>query len=246
MAISCASIPRELIEAELFGYVSGSFTGANKNGAIGKFELAQNGTLFLDEIGSLPLEAQGKLLRALQQNEIVRIGGKMPIPVNVNVISANNVDLRELVKTKMFREDLLYRLNTVEIAIPPLRERAGDTELLIKHFVEGFARLQKRRMKISTGWMEAMVQHAWRGNVRELEHACEAAMILLFVMVMRNSVQQFLFSLAYERGLRWHIWLGYVAVVTSIGHGFHVSACKLCMSTHACVLYCCYDVRCSH
>ncbi|MFR0675881.1 sigma-54-dependent Fis family transcriptional regulator [Enterobacterales bacterium AW_CKDN230030176-1A_HGKHYDSX7] len=178
VAISCASIPRELIEAELFGYVSGSFTGANKNGAIGKFELAQNGTLFLDEIGSLPLEAQGKLLRALQQNEIVRIGGKVPIPVNVNVISANNVDLRELVKTKMFREDLLYRLNTVEIAIPPLRERAGDTELLIKHFIERFARLQKRRMKISAGWMEAMMQHAWRGNVRELEHACEAAMIL--------------------------------------------------------------------
>ncbi|MCX2684686.1 sigma 54-interacting transcriptional regulator [Pseudomonas sp. DCB_AW] len=178
VAISCASIPRELIEAELFGYVSGSFTGANKNGAIGKFELAQNGTLFLDEIGSLPLEAQGKLLRALQQNEIVRIGGKVPIPVSVNVISANNVDLREMVKTKMFREDLLYRLNTVEITIPPLRERAGDTELLIKHFVESFARLQKRRMKISAGWMEAMVQHVWRGNVRELEHACEAAMIL--------------------------------------------------------------------
>ncbi|MGK0149665.1 sigma-54-dependent Fis family transcriptional regulator [Pseudomonas putida] len=178
VAISCASIPRELIEAELFGYVSGSFTGANKNGAIGKFELAQNGTLFLDEIGSLPLEAQGKLLRALQQNEIVRIGGKVPIPVNVNVISANNVDLRELVRTRMFREDLLYRLNTVEISIPPLRERAGDTELLIKHFVEGFARVQKRRVKISAGWMEAMSKHAWRGNVRELEHACEAAMIL--------------------------------------------------------------------
>lgn len=178
VAISCASIPRELIEAELFGYVSGSFTGANKNGAIGKFELAQNGTLFLDEIGSLPLEAQGKLLRALQQNEIVRIGGKVPIPVNVNVISANNADLRELVKTRMFREDLLYRLNTVEIAIPPLRERAGDTELLIKYFIGNFAKAQRRRVKISAGWMDAMVKHAWPGNVRELEHACEAAMIL--------------------------------------------------------------------
>lgn len=178
VAISCASMPRELIEAELFGYVSGSFTGANKNGAIGKFELAQNGTLFLDEIGSLPLEAQGKLLRALQQNEIIRIGGKVPIPVNVNVISANNVDLQELVKARMFREDLLYRLNTVEISIPPLRERTGDTEILINYFITNFAKAQKRVIKISAGWMAAMVRHTWRGNVRELEHACEAALIL--------------------------------------------------------------------
>ncbi|MGC6083966.1 sigma 54-interacting transcriptional regulator [Enterobacter hormaechei] len=178
VAISCASIPRDLIEAELFGYVSGSFTGANKNGAIGKFELAQNGTLFLDEIGSLPMEAQGKLLRALQQNEITRIGGKVPIPVNVNVISANNVDLRELVESRMFREDLLYRLNSVEIHIPPLRERNGDTELLIKYFVENFAKAQHRKVKVSPGWMEAMLNHHWPGNVRELEHACEAALIL--------------------------------------------------------------------
>jgi transcriptional regulator with PAS, ATPase and Fis domain len=178
VGISCASIPRDLIEAELFGYVSGAFTGANKNGAVGKFELAQNGTLFLDEIGSLPMEAQGKLLRALQQNEIVPIGGKVPIPVNVNVISANNVDLRELVKTRMFREDLFYRLNSVEIFIPPLRERTGDTELLIKYFIGNFARAQNRKVKISSGWMEAMLRHHWRGNVRELEHACEAVLIL--------------------------------------------------------------------
>lgn len=178
VAISCASIPRDLIEAELFGYVSGSFTGANKNGAVGKFELAQNGTLFLDEIGSLPLEAQGKLLRALQQNEITRIGGKVPIPVNVNVISANNIELRELVESRMFREDLLYRLNNVEIHIPPLRERTGDTEFLIKYFIEHFAKAQQRSVKISPGWMEAMLNHHWPGNVRELEHACEAALIL--------------------------------------------------------------------
>jgi transcriptional regulator with PAS, ATPase and Fis domain len=178
VAISCASIPRELIEAELFGYVAGSFTGANKNGAVGKFELAQNGTLFLDEIGSLPMEAQGKLLRALQQNEILRIGGKVPIPVNVNVISANNVNLHELVRTRMFREDLLYRLNSVEIFIPPLRERTGDTELLIKYFIANLAKAQGRKVKISDGWMEAMLRHSWPGNVRELEHACEAALIL--------------------------------------------------------------------
>lgn len=178
VAISCASIPRDLIEAELFGYVSGSFTGANKNGAIGKFELAQNGTLFLDEVGSLPMEAQGKLLRALQQNEITRIGGKAPTPVNVNVISANNVNLHELVKMRMFREDLLYRLNSVEILIPPLRERTGDTEYLIRYFIGNLSKAQNREVTISTGWLDGMLQHYWRGNVRELEHACETALIL--------------------------------------------------------------------
>jgi transcriptional regulator of acetoin/glycerol metabolism len=178
VAISCASIPRDLIEAELFGYVSGSFTGANKNGAVGKFELAQNGTLFLDEIGSLPMEAQGKLLRVLQQSEIVRIGGKLPIPVNVNVISANNVSLHELVKARMFREDLLYRLNSVELVVPPLRERTGDAELLILHFIGSLSRAQGRKVKISSEWLGAMLAHPWQGNVRELEHACETALIL--------------------------------------------------------------------
>ncbi len=176
--ISCASIPRELIEAELFGYVPGAFTGASKDGAVGKFELAQNGTLFLDEISSLPIEAQGKLLRALQQNEITRIGGKAPIPVNVNVISASNVNLMELVKTRMFREDLFYRLNSVEITIPPLRERPGDTELLIKFFIANYSKAQKRQVQISQSWMDAMLNHVWMGNVRELEHACEAALII--------------------------------------------------------------------
>lgn len=178
VAISCASIPRDLIEAELFGYVAGSFTGANKNGAVGKFELAHNGTLFLDEIGSLPMEAQGKLLRALQQNEITRIGAKLPIPVNVNVISANNVSLTELVKMRMFREDLLYRLNSVEIIIPPLRERTGDTEHLIRYFIGSSAKAHGREIKITSSWLDPMLRHVWRGNVRELEHACETALIL--------------------------------------------------------------------
>jgi transcriptional regulator of acetoin/glycerol metabolism len=178
VAISCASIPRDLIEAELFGYVGGAFTGASKNGAVGKFELAQNGTLFLDEIGSLPMEAQGKLLRALQQNEITRIGGKVPIPVNVNVISANNVGLQELVKMRMFREDLMYRLNSVEILIPPLRDRVGDTEILMNYFVASLSRAQNRKVKVSQSWLEPMLQHHWRGNVRELEHACETSLIL--------------------------------------------------------------------
>lgn len=187
VAISCASIPRDLIEAELFGYVAGSFTGANKNGAVGKFELAQNGTLFLDEIGSLPMEAQGKLLRALQQNEVTRIGGKQPIPVNVNVISANNVNLHELVEKRLFREDLLYRLNSVELIIPPLRDRAGDTEILIRHFLESLAKSQNRRARVSAEWLEAMLAHHWHGNVRELEHACETAMILCDEGVLKKQ-----------------------------------------------------------
>lgn len=178
VAISCASIPRDLIEAELFGYVAGSFTGANKTGAVGKFELANNGTLFLDEIGSLPMEAQGKILRALQQNEITRIGGKTPIPVNVNVISANNVSLNELVKLRTFREDLLYRLNSIEIQVPPLRDRTGDTEYLAKYFINTIAKNQGRKVKISSAWMDGILRHYWRGNVRELEHACETALIL--------------------------------------------------------------------
>lgn len=178
VAISCASIPRELVEAELFGYVSGAFTGASKGGTVGKFELAQNGTLFLDEINSLPIEAQGKLLRALQQNEIIRVGGKAPIMVNAHVISATNVSLPELAKARMFREDLLYRLNSVEIHIPPLRDRQDDTEILTKHFIQLFAKSQNREVTASQAWLEAMLEHPWLGNIRELENACEYSMIV--------------------------------------------------------------------
>ena len=178
VAISCASIPRELVEAELFGYVAGAFTGASKSGSMGKFELAQNGTLFLDEINSLPMEAQGKLLRALQQNEIVRVGGTTPIPVNAHVITASNVSLSQLVASRRFREDLLYRINSVEIQIPPLRERPGDTEILIRHFIAKLARSQNRVVRISPPWLKAMLEYSWSGNVRELENACEYSMIL--------------------------------------------------------------------
>ncbi len=178
VAISCASIPRDLVEAELFGYVAGAFTGANKGGAMGKFELAQDGTLFLDEINSLPMEAQGKILRALQQNEIVKVGGKSPIAVNAHVISATNMDLTELVEGKKFREDLLYRLNSVEIHIPPLRERKDDTEVLIRHFIARHAHAQNRRVRITAAWLGPMLNHSWQGNIRELENACEYAMIL--------------------------------------------------------------------
>ncbi len=178
VAISCASIPRDLVEAELFGYVAGAFTGASKNGAMGKFEQAQNGTLFLDEINSLPMDAQGKLLRALQENEILRVGGQTPIPVNAHVITASNEDLSTLAASKRFREDLLYRINSVEIQIPPLRERRGDVEVLIKHFIAKLARSQHREVQLSPTWLYNMINYNWTGNVRELENACEYSMIL--------------------------------------------------------------------
>jgi len=187
IAISCASIPRELVEAELFGYVPGAFTGANKSGAMGKFELAQNGTIFLDEINSLPMEAQGKLLRALQQNEIVRVGGTMPIRFDATVISASNVSLPELVNSKMFRQDLLYRVNSVEIQIPPLRERTGDIEILINYFIGKQARSQGRKITMSQLWKQAMLAHNWVGNVRELENACEYSTIVCESGVLQSK-----------------------------------------------------------
>ena len=135
VAISCAAIPRDLIESELFGYTGGAFTGARSKGMIGKFELANAGTLFLDEINGLPLQLQGKLLRVLQQNEIMRLGDNRNIPVDVRVIAASNTDLVEEVEQGHFREDLYYRLNVMEIFIPPLRERMDDIERLIEHIL---------------------------------------------------------------------------------------------------------------
>ena len=136
VAVSCAAIPRDLIESELFGYVGGAFTGARKGGMIGKMELAKGGTLFLDEVNSLPLEMQAKLLRALQQMEIVRIGDTKPTPVDVRIIAATNEDLKDAVAQGTFRGDLYFRLNVIEIAIPPLRERKADIGYLAGIFLD--------------------------------------------------------------------------------------------------------------
>ena len=179
VAISCAAIPRDLIESELFGYVGGAFTGARKNGMIGKMELASGGTLFLDEINSLPLEMQAKLLRALQQKEIVRIGDTKPTPIDIRVISASNVDLKQSIQQGIFRGDLYYRLNVVEIVIPALRDRKDDLELLIN--------LILRRQclgiglpfpRISTEALQALYEYSWPGNIRELDNACERALLI--------------------------------------------------------------------
>lgn len=179
VAISCAAIPRDLIESELFGYVGGAFTGARRDGMIGKMELASGGTLFLDEINSLPLELQAKLLRVLQQMEIVRLGDTKPTPINARIIAATNKDLREAVREGSFREDLYFRLNVIEIVIPPLRSRKDDISLLTHTFL----RRQSGRngtpfIQVTAEAMEAFYSYDWPGNVRELDNVCERALIL--------------------------------------------------------------------
>jgi len=179
VAISCAAIPRDLIESELFGYVGGAFTGARRNGMIGKFELANNGTLFLDEINGLPLDLQGKLLRVLQMNQIMRLGDTQTAAIDVRIIAASNADLMAEVEAGSFREDLYYRLNVVEIIVPPLRQRLDDIALLMNHIVDQQCqRLKINRPAISAEVIKIMRAYHWPGNVRELENAMERALLL--------------------------------------------------------------------
>ena len=171
--INCAALPANLIESELFGHEKGSFTGATEK-RLGKFELANNGTLFLDEIGELPLGLQVKLLRALQEKEIERIGGKGPIKVNVRIIAATNRDLQREVEEGGFRQDLYYRLNVFPIQLPALRNRKEDIPLLTAHFIEKFARNAGRTIKnVSGKVMKELLAYDWPGNIRELEHLIE-------------------------------------------------------------------------
>ena len=179
VAISCAAIPRDLIESELFGYKGGAFTGAREKGMVGKFELAHKGTLFLDEINGLPLELQAKLLRVLQQSEIMRLGDSRTLPVDVRVIAASNTDLRTEVASGHFREDLFYRLNVMEILIPPLRERKEDILLLTDHILDRLSREMKiPAPSLPAAVLDALVGYHWPGNVRELENVLERALLL--------------------------------------------------------------------
>ncbi len=178
VAISCAAIPRDLIESELFGYKGGAFTGARSKGMIGKFELANHGTLFLDEINGLPLQLQGKLLRVLQQNEIMRLGDDRTIPVNVRIIAASNTDLIEEVDYGNFREDLYYRLNVMEIIIPPLRARLDDLKLLIDHIlIRQSQKLDLPRPDMTLQALNHLKSYDFPGNVRELENLIERALL---------------------------------------------------------------------
>ncbi|MGE5379673.1 MAG: sigma 54-interacting transcriptional regulator [Methylocystaceae bacterium] len=175
--INCAAIPESLLESELFGYEAGSFTGAKKEGKMGIFELADQATLFLDEIGELPLHLQAKLLRVLQEKEIVRIGSPKPISVDVRLITATNRDLREMVKNGEFRQDLYYRLNVVPITIPPLRERREDIPSLVNRFLNNFNKKYGFNKSVDTSVMDILINYSWPGNVRELRNVIERLVV---------------------------------------------------------------------
>ncbi|MFN7142198.1 MAG: sigma-54-dependent transcriptional regulator, partial [Myxococcota bacterium] len=170
VSVNCGAIPENLFESELFGYEKGAFTGAVTSKP-GRFELADGGTLLLDEVGELPLAMQVKLLRALQERKIERVGGLRPLPVDVRVVAATNVDLAAAVAAGRFREDLYYRLNVIQIRLPPLRERREDIPLLVEHFLDRFnERLGKRIASVDPDAMAALLAWSWPGNIRELEN----------------------------------------------------------------------------
>lgn len=176
--VNCAAIPEGLLETELFGHEKGAFTGASSR-RIGKFELADGGTIFLDEVGDMSMPLQAKILRVLQSRDFERVGGTRTIKVDVRVISATNRDLKEMVERGEFRKDLYYRLNVVQIDIPPLRERKEDIPLLVKHFIENFsAKIGKDIRGVSPKAMELLISYNWPGNVRELEHVVQRAMVV--------------------------------------------------------------------
>ena len=176
--INCSTIPENLIESELFGYEKGSFTGALKEGKKGMFEEAEGGTILLDEIDSLPLSLQPKLLRVLQEKEFRRIGGSETINVDVRMIFTSNKDLFSLVKYGQFREDLYYRINVVNLNIPPLKDRKDDIPVLVEEFVRKFnSEFSLNILGVSDMTMELLMAHDWPGNVRELENAIERAFI---------------------------------------------------------------------
>ena len=169
VAINMAAIPRELIESELFGHEKGAFTGATAR-SMGRFEQAQGGTLFLDEIGDMPLEAQTRLLRVLQEGEYTAVGGRVPIRADVRIIAATHRDLRQLIRQGLFREDLFYRLNVAPIRLPPLRERSADIPALVRHFSALAVREGLPPKRLDEAAMERLRAYRWPGNVRELEN----------------------------------------------------------------------------
>src|SRR6266540_2467335 len=185
VAVNLAAIPVTLLESELFGHEKGAFTGAHAR-KVGKFELAHGGTLFLDEVGTLRIDLQAKLLRALQEREVERLGGSHPIPVDLRVLAATNVDLRAAVRARTFRDDLYYRLNVVPITIPPLRARKADIPILVEHFLRKYSQEFKKDVRgISRGALPALQAYDWPGNVRELENIVERSVALATGPVVR-------------------------------------------------------------
>lgn len=190
--VNCAAIPSELIESELFGHEKGSFTSAIKQ-RIGKFELAEGGTLFLDEIGDMSLSAQAKVLRALQENKITRVGGDKEISVNVRVVAATNKDLKHEIAENRFREDLYHRLSVIVIRVPSLNERHDDIPLLTEKFLEDIAEEHGAKKKtVSAGALEALKKHDWTGNIRELRNVVERLVIMSGEEITARDVEKYL------------------------------------------------------
>ena len=179
VVVNCAALPENLLESELFGYVQGAFTGAAKGGKPGLFELAHQGTIFFDEVSEIPLRLQGKLLRVLQEREIMRLGDDRVIPVDVRVITATNKDLTKLVEQGNFRLDLLYRLDVLHLNIPPLRNRQGDVQVLMEHFITIYNnKFSEKILELSTDALKLLTDYNWPGNIRELCNICERLAIL--------------------------------------------------------------------
>ncbi len=175
VAVNCAALPGNLLESELFGHEKGAFTGAVAT-KIGKFELANGGTILLDEISEMEPVLQAKLLRVLQEREVDRVGGAKPIPIDVRVVATTNRDIRKSVAAGEFREDLYYRLNVIPLYMPPLRERKGDVKLLVDHFVQRFSGGSAKR--VTTEVQRRLEEYGWPGNIRELQNACERAVLM--------------------------------------------------------------------
>jgi formate hydrogenlyase transcriptional activator len=188
--VNCAAIPAGLIESELFGHERGAFTGAVQR-RTGRFEMAHEGTLFLDEIGDIPLELQPKLLRVLQEQEFERVGGIQTTKVNVRIVAATSRDLLRMVSAKEFRADLYYRLNVFPLCVPPLRERAEDIPLLVRHFVDLYARRMDKSVKeVPVETLDVLLRYPWPGNVRELQNVVERAVIRSPGKVLRVSLEE--------------------------------------------------------
>lgn len=179
VAINCAALPENLLESELFGYEAGSFSGASRNGKMGLFELAHKGTIFLDEIGEIPMPLQAKLLRVLQEHEIRRIGGHSVQPIDVRVISATNINIEKQIEEGKFRSDLYYRLNLLDIYIPPLRERKNDIQEMVDFYLSKFScNMKKSPIKLTKEAAQILSSYSWPGNVRELRNICERLVVL--------------------------------------------------------------------
>ena len=192
--VNCSAIPHTLFESEFFGYVGGAFTGALKKGKLGLFELANNGTLFLDEIGDLPLEVQAKLLRVLQEGKVYRVGANKPIDADVRIISATNKNLKEMVFNRTFREDLYYRLNVVEIELPPLRERKEDIIQLFNHFLKEICDKNNIIIKhVDKNVLNILLEYNWKGNIRELKNTVEYMVVLNKNQIInKESIPQYI------------------------------------------------------